>query len=139
MEDYRPYRHSQRQAAPSPLGFWSICGAVLVALLVHSLIVGVIVELRVRAYIAELDAEIAKLGASFEPADVIDPPRTPQSSTQPAGRRSSPTVAGPVSALPGTIRAREIGSDRACINGRIYRRLSNGWDHIGGHCRATSQ
>lgn len=118
---------SKRPATAATFGFWHVFAAVLLALVVHSLMVWAVSIWQIKQVSAELDAEITKMEAEFPLPEVVRPARP----AQPA--------ASPVPALPGTIRAREQGAERACINGRIYRRLSNGWDHIGGRCRATSQ
>lgn len=120
------------------LTFWHVFAAVLLALFVHSVVIGLIVDWRLKRYAAKLDADIAALLADT-PAMIFAEP-APRAAPRPAQPRARPaTVAGPVPALPGTIEARRQGADRACINGRIYRRLPNGWDHIGGRCRSTSQ
>ncbi|MGY0559483.1 hypothetical protein ACW7G2_01980 [Luteimonas sp. A277] len=132
-EGFAGVRFRDRVEAPrAALGFWSVVGAVLIALLAHSLIIGLIVDWQVKRYIADLDAKMSALVSDWPQSIIADVPPVAQRSAPRAQARSAP-------ALPGTIEARRTGADRACINGRIYRRLPNGWDHIGGRCRATSQ
>lgn len=135
--DYGNLRFRARAEQVPRTGLWhifaTVFAAVLLALVVHSLMIWAVSGWQMRKLSSELDAEISKLKAEFSVPDVVRP-AGPSRPARPV-RQAAP----PVPALPGPIEARAQGAERACVSGRIYRRLSNGWDHIGGSCRATSQ
>lgn len=133
------FRKDRNPPETAVLTFWHVFAAVLLALVVHSVVIGLIVDWRLGRYAAELDKQIAAMMADTPETIIAEP--APRAASAPAAprRTRAPTLAGPLPALPGTIEARRLGADRACVNGRIYRRLPNGWDHVGGACRATSQ
>lgn len=135
---YLSFRKRDRgQSAPSRLGFWSVFGAVLLALSVQTLVVRVLDRLDARRAIAEL-ADIQR--AAEAEIRVYESMLTDAEARGIFANPAPRTPARPVPAYPGHVSAKAQGAPFACISGRIYQRVSGGWNYAGpGSCRATSE
>lgn len=129
-------RFGRRQAASrgrEPLGFWGVFAAVLLALCVFSTAQGLIVWYVVSKELDSMQREFAAAMAALAPAWTGPSGQEPRARSQPS--RQAQRLPG----YPGPITARANDATYACAGGRTLRRLPNGWENIGGRCRATSQ
>lgn len=132
------FRSRTRPAAePAKLGFWGIFGAVLLALFVHSLVVGAFTRWELRREVAALERMTDAANEELRGYEaLLDEAERRGVFAEPARPARRP----PLPAYPGHVTARAQGAPLACISGRVYRRVAGGWTFDGGGaCRATSE
>ncbi|QCO67721.1 hypothetical protein E5843_07965 [Luteimonas yindakuii] len=127
--------HAAGRREPEPLRFRDVFAAVLLALCVFSIAQGLIVWYVVSTELDRMQREIAIFVESMEPAWT----QTPAELHTPRARGRASAHAPPLPGYPGPVTAKANGASHACAGGRTVRRLPNGWEDVGGRCRATSQ
>lgn len=130
-------RFGRRQPAArsrEPLGFWEVFAAVLLAMCVFSAVQGLVAWYVVSKELERTQREFATAIGALE---TVWTPPTVRTPATPRSRSSTGTQRLP--GYPGPVTARANDASYACAGGRTLRRLPDGWEDVGGRCRATSQ
>ncbi|MBV2210290.1 MAG: hypothetical protein KUL77_12100 [Thermomonas sp.] len=125
----KPFTRDDEGGTP----FWRIFGAVLAALIVHSLLQAAVVALAARSAADSFNESLKEVTSQLEQAAPVQPaslPTSPYRSDQQPNRY--PSMMGPVQAM-------QKKAAFACVNGKVTRIGGGTFDQSNERCSAYSE